>query len=161
MAGQGQGWLAKQLGVSQPRVSKLVSEGRIPRKASYNEADVKATRAHLKASRAGANATAGQSDDAEDAIASLSKNPEKVARIKLIVERTAKIKLERELLAGGYVKKEDVDRDNAAKVYSLRNKLGELPLRSALLLGKSETELEQALRNWVNEVCDYYAGGGN
>ena|SRR5687768_6043116 len=161
--GRGQSWLAEQAGVSQPRISKLVSDGRIPRKQEYTEADVVAAIAMLDEGRATANATASdlEASGDESAIQALSKNPERVARIKLIIERTAKLKLERELLAGGYIRKEESDKDKIARVFSVRAKLQEIPLRSSLIAHKSEAECERILADWMREVCDYYANGGN
>lgn len=161
--GRGQGWLAGQCKVSQPRISQLVSEGRIPRRASYSPEDVARAKAMLLDGRAGNNATAAdlEASGDETAIQALSKNPERVARIKLIIERTAKLKLERELLAGGYIKKEDADKEKVGRVYSVRAKLQEIPLRASLVAHKSEAECERILTDWMREVCDYYANGGN
>lgn len=157
--GHGQAWLAEGI-CSQPRIAELVAEGRIVKKKSYTSADRKALRAMLQEARALNNATAGDEDN-ETAIQSLSRNPERIAKIKLIVERTAKIKLERELLAGGYLKKEDVERDLQARVYSVRAKMQELPLRAALIANRSEAECEGIIESWVKEICEHYSSGGN
>lgn len=161
-----QTWLAERLGITQGRVSQLVKDGRIPRRATYTEADVKAAKQTLREARAGANRTVSQVEDEaesgnDSAIQALSKNPERVARIKLLIERTAKLKLERELLAGGYVKKEDADKEAVGRVFSVRAKLQEIPLRASLIAHKSEAECERILTDWMREVCDYYANGGN
>lgn len=160
---RGRTWLAKQVDVSVQRLGELVREGRAPKKEKYTAADAKSLKAHLLESRAANNATAGDLEESgdESAIEALSKNPERVARIKLIIERTAKLKLERELLAGGYVKKEDVEKDRLARVYSVRAKLQEIPLRASLIAMKTEAECERILGDWAREVCDYYANGGN
>lgn len=166
---RGQQWLAGQLGITQGRVSQLVKDKRLPRKSEYSVADVKSAKAMLRAARAAANATATSASDSADAelsasdaaIREISKNPERVARIKLLVERTAKIKLERELLAGGYIRKEDVEKDATARVYSVRAKMQEIPLRAALIAHKSEQEAERILTDWMREICDFYANGGN
>lgn len=156
-------WLAKRLGVSSARVSQLIGGGRIKDKKTYTEADVQKTKAHLTEARAANNATSGDLEESGDeaAIQALSRNPERIARIKLVIERTAKIKLERELLAGGYLKKEDVEKDRLARVYSIRAKLQEIPLRASLIAMKTEAECERILSDWAREVCDYYANGGN
>lgn len=160
---QGQSWLAKECGVSQPRIAQLIAAGRIPKKPEYDKADAAKAKAVILEGRAGNNATAGDLEDAgeEDAIKALSKNPERVARIKLLIERTAKLKLERELLAGGYLKREDVEKSNVSRVFSVRAKLQELPLRASLIAHKTEAECERILTDWSREVCDYYSGGGN
>ena len=160
---QGQSWLAQECGVSQPRIAQLVADGRIPRKVSYGEADVRRAKRALLEGRAANNATAAQDEDAGDetAIERLSKNPERVARIKLVIERTAKIKLERELLAGGYLKREDVERERVARIYAVRAKMQEMPLRSSLLVGKTDAEIHQSLTAWMKEICDHFAAGGS
>lgn len=153
---------AKRFGVSQPRVSQLEKDGRIPR-GDVTEADAKRIGRQLNDARAANNASAAGLEESgdEDAIQALSKNPERVARIKLIIERTAKLKLEREMLAGGFLKKEDVDKEATARVFSVRAKMQEIPLRASLIAHKSEAECERILNDWMREVCDYYANGGN
>src|SRR4051812_21590454 len=108
--------LGKRLGVNQPRIVELIrdEEWRWPTKAPWTEKQAAQMEAWLKDRRAANNfgasrleADAEENDD-ESAIRALSKNPERIARIKLIIERTAKIKLEREMLSGGYLKREDV-----------------------------------------------------
>lgn len=162
--------MAGRLGITEPTLSVAINRddwtfGRAP----WTAAQVQAIRVELADRRARHNATSGKVEDeadggdetAADAIAKLVRNPEKAARVKLIVERTAKIKLERELLAGGYVAKADVDKDMQSRVFSVRAKLGELPLRASLIAHKTETECERILIDWAKEVCDYYANGGN
>jgi hypothetical protein len=153
-----------RLGLSQPRISKLLADpdwsfGGPP----WTEQTAKQIEAFLKERRAANNATAAEmeAEDPDAAIRALSKNPEKIARVKLIVERTAKIKLERELLAGGYIKKEDAEKESIARVFSVRAKLQEIPLRASLIAHKSEAECERILSDWAREICDYYANGGN
>ena len=156
--------LAARLKVSGPRLSQLLAESDWSfGKAPWSESQAVKIDAHLKARRSMNNATAGAVEESADdaAIATLSKNPERVARIKLIVARTAKIILDRELLAGGYIRREDVEREAVARVYSVRAKLQELPLRASLLAHKSEAEIERQLTEIAREICDHYAGGGN
>jgi hypothetical protein len=157
-----QTWLATQLGLSQGRVSQLVRDGRIPRRAAYDDADVRTARRILADARAANNATSAQVEaDADDgnaaAIAAITKSPERVARIRLLIERTAKIKLERELLAGAYLKKETVENAGVAAVYVVRAKMQELPLRASLIADKPEAEAAQILQQWANEVVKFYA----
>jgi len=167
----GQTWLAKQLGISQPRVSQLVKGADWPFGVGpFDLKQIAGIKTYLDARRSVANATAGaldeepeQSDEKanDEAIKALTRNPERVARIKLVVERTAKLKLEREIVAGCYVRKEDVEKDSSAKVFSVRAKLQEIPLRASLIAHRPERECERILTDWVKEICDYYAGGGN
>lgn len=155
---KGQGWLAGQTGKTQGRIAQLVKEGRIPRKPEYTEADADLAKRVIAEGRATNNATMA---DEDDAIAAISRNPERKARILLLIERTAKIKLERELLAGGYIKKEDAEKERVTRIFSVRAKLQEIPLRASLIAHKSDAECEAILRDWMREVCDYYANGGN
>lgn len=162
-SGGAQTWLATQLGISQQRLSKLVnSDGWRFGRGPWTWKQLPAIRAHVNERRALNNATAGAFDEdgkeATDAtIEALSKNPERVAKIKLIIERTAKLKLERELLAGGYLKKEDVDANRVAQIHAVRAKMQEIPLRASLLAHKPEPAITAILTEWMKEVCDYFA----
>jgi hypothetical protein len=62
---------------------------------------------------------------------------------------------------GKLISREEVEADAVARVLSVKNKMLELPLRAALIAGKSEMECEAIIRSWVKEICDYYANGGN
>jgi hypothetical protein len=162
-----QAWLALQLGISQPRVSTLVSEPDWPfARSSWSVKDVAAIRSYLQDRRATNNASIAADEDAGDdaaiaQIAAINRSPERVARIKYLIEQTAKVKLQRELLAGVYVRREDVEKERVARVFSVRSKLGELPGRAAQIAGRDATECERILADWVREICDYYATGGN
>ncbi len=83
------------------------------------------------------------------------------AKLNLLIERAAKVRMERELLAGLYMKKEEVERGQVQRIYSVRAKMQEVPLRAHLLVGKTEMEIEAILTDWMRGICDYYANGGN
>jgi len=161
--------LATRLGVNQQRIAKLIrdQEWRWPKNAPWSEKQAAQMDAWLSDRRASNNFGASrleadaEEDDDESAIRALSKNPERIARIKLIIERTAKIKLEREMLSGGLMKREEVERQWLQRVYSVRAKMQEIPLRASLIAIKSEAECERILTDWMREVCEYYANGGN
>lgn len=156
----GQQWLADKLGVTQPRVVALVNDPDWPfGKGPWKQSDLPKIRGHMSARRAMANATSATAEDDEPSLGDYAKTPERKAKLELIIERTAKIRLERELLAGGYLKKEQVEADRAARVYAVRAKLQELPLRAALIANKSETECAAIVGDWMKEVCDYFADG--
>lgn len=156
--------LAKRLGVNQQRVSQLVndpdwSHGRGP----WTEVDAKRIEKELVERRSTNNRTAGDSDDddAESTVRSITKNPEKIARIRLLISRDAKIKAETAILTGDWVKREDVKTQNIAKALSLRGKTQEIPLRAALIAGKTEIECERVLIEWMKEICELYPTVGN
>ena len=111
--------------------------------------------------RANANATASAEPEPSDrdlAIRELTANPEKAARIKLLIARTSKIEMERSLLAGEYVKREDLKRDQVAKVLAVKTKLVEFPRRAALIANRSVVEVEAVLTEWMQEACAAFAG---
>jgi hypothetical protein len=160
---QSQSDLSGRLRISQQRLSKLLRDpewrwGRGP----WTEDQADEADAWLAGRREANNATAGMDSggvgDAQQ-LEELKRNPEKLARLRLIIERTAKVKLERELLAGNYLKREQVAREQVSKVYAVRAKLQELPLRAHLLVGKTEAECEAVLIGWMREVCEFFAGG--
>lgn len=152
-------WLARRLKITRGRMSQIANDpdwsfGR----SGWSNATLVRIDQHIAARRESNNATASDEQVSEAELSSLTSNPEKKARIHLLVERTAKLKLERELLAGGFIKREEVEREQIAKVYSVRAKLQELPLRASLICHKSEAECESILREWMKEICDFYAG---
>jgi hypothetical protein len=162
-----QGWLALQLGITQQRVSELAQDPDWKwGNSSFTEKNVAEIRPWIASRRELNNATAGAYDEDpaptgnEDALKALSRNPERVARIKLLIERTAKIKLDRELLSGGYIKKEEADKDKVRKVFSVRQKMQEIPMRASLIANQPEAECEKILSEWMREIADYFAGGG-
>jgi hypothetical protein len=117
---------------------------------------------HLDDVAAAANATAAQHEDREDAdsaIRALTRNPEKAARIKLIIARTSKLELERALLAGNYIAKADVEQAQITRIHAVRAKLQELPMRASLIAGKTDLECERILLDWAKEICDHFAAG--
>src|SRR5688572_3570270 len=129
---------AKRFGVTQQRVSELQREGRIP-SGPITEAKAGEVEQQLAEARSVNNATAATVEESADdpELREMEKKyPERAVRIKLIIERTAKIRLERQMLAGGYRKREDVEKEDVAKVYSVRAKLQEIPLRSSLIAHK-------------------------
>src|SRR5687768_14015718 len=101
-SGGGQAWLAKELRISQPRVSKLINLPDWPfGRGPWKPADLPGIRTHVSARRSVNNATAGAYDetpatDDPSGMKALARSPERVARVKLMIERTALVKLERE-----------------------------------------------------------------
>jgi hypothetical protein len=155
---RGKSWLSRQLGVTPQRVTALIGENRIPNRASYTDAEVKAAKLMLQEARSVANGTAGSV--ADDQIAAISRNPYKIAQIKLLVERQLLLAQRRMIEAGEFLRKSDVEREQVHKVLAVRTKLAEFPLRATLLVGRSESEIAATLESWVIEVCNHFAAGG-
>lgn len=172
---------AAAVGIKRPQLSRWESKGVLPKPAGgvYTDADVARIKAYAIEARLNANRTKGQAEeaaaassavtstapsspngvpeDSESGIRQLRLNPEKAARVRYLIEKTAAVKLDRELKAGGWLKREDVDAANVRKVYAVRSKLQELPMRADLLLGKTTVEIESALTEWMKEVCEFFA----
>src|SRR4051812_36102800 len=113
---KGQTALAARLGVSQPRVAKLVQDpdwrwGKGP----WAERAAQQIESWLGERRAGNNATAGDvaeaAEDGDDAaLQAILKNPERRARVRKIIAQTALLNLNLQLKAGGFVPKDDVQK---------------------------------------------------
>jgi hypothetical protein len=156
-------------GTDQPQLSKWERAGFLKKPAGhqYTQGDVEKIKLVAAERRACTNRTAAMSDAAaetegtlEHALGQLRLNPEKAARVRYLIEKTASVKQRRELEAGGWLRKEDVDSANVRKIYVVRAKMQELPIRAHLLVGKTEVEIERELTAWMKEVCDYFANGG-
>jgi hypothetical protein len=162
--------LAAALGVSRPAVSKRASSpGWRWGKGPFTAAQVREIRADQRDRRAMNPAGDGRGHDADDdadagktldqALAELRASPERSAKIKLIVARTGKIELEKALLAGQYVKLEEVESGRVARVRAVRAKLQEIAARSPLIANKSEIDAETLLTGWMREACECFADG--
>lgn len=79
------------------------------------------------------------------------------ARLELIIERTAKIKQEREMIAGDWLKKADVMRERLARIAATKAKAMEITRRGQQIAGKSEAEAGCMLVQWMRELCDSFA----
>jgi urease accessory protein UreE len=157
---------AAAVGIKRPQLSRWEGKGDLPKPAGgvYTDADVERIKAYRIEARLNASRTKGEAEEAagitEDSdagIRQLRLNPEKAARVRYLIEKTASVKLDRELKAGGYLKHEDVEAANVRKVYAVRAKLQELPMRADLLAGKTVVEIEGLLTAWMKEVCEHFA----
>ena len=160
-----QAQLAARLGCTQVRISQYTRNpdwyfGPAPWPENLFPSIERWRQAH----RADANATryADSSGDAnvdqETIIARLKQNPEKYARVRLTLERTASLKFQRELAEGKLVDREEVDRQRVRQITAVRSKLVELASRSALIAMKSDKECSTILLEWARESCNYFAG---
>lgn len=155
--------LADAVGLSPGRISQIVNGGGWPfGRGPWSRADVDAIRGHIASRRSENNATAVASATAEGVIddglrALHSLTPLNKAKLKLTLERAASVKFDRELKAGGFVQREEIERERVARVFAIRGRLSDLPLRAHLLVGKSEREIEVAIREWAREICNFFA----
>jgi transcriptional regulator with XRE-family HTH domain len=157
--------LASRLGCTPARVSQYLRRSDWPfGQGEWDEAEVPSIKRWREALRAGANATAssagpseGESDPAS-AIERLKQNPERYARVRLMLERTAALKFQREQAEGKFIDKDEVERGRVQRVLAVRSKLEELSSRSALIAMKPETECAKILDQWAKEICNHFAG---
>lgn len=79
-------------------------------------------------------------------------------RIKLmgVIERAAKVKVDRELLLGGYLKKEEVEMGRLARVQAVRAELANVRLLAMKMQGMGVIEMERALEDWARGVCEKF-----
>jgi hypothetical protein len=166
------GWLARELGISQPRLSVLLRLPEWPfgyapfppeivprilnwlnkRRAAHPAAQ---RRAEIAAEELGGD---GQAQAQAQAIAALKQNPEKFMRVKILAARHAQMERARLEWEGKVIERDEVERRDVRKIVAVKEKLSELPQRSALLVGKSEREIEAVIAGWIKEVCDAFAG---
>jgi hypothetical protein len=136
-------------------VTALIGENRIPNRSSYTQAEAVAAKVMLQEGRSVANATASSTDDG---IAAISKNPHKIAQIRLLIARE-KLITQRTLIENrGLLPKDDVERAWVAKVLTVRARMIEIPLRASLIAMKDESECEKILTEWMSEICNQFAG---
>jgi hypothetical protein len=89
--------------------------------------------------------------DEVDALEGLS--AERKTKLRLIIERTAKVRLERELLAGKYLKRDDVEADLIGRASEAKQTLQVITGLAPRLVGKSEAEVRALLADHVDLVC--------
>ena len=80
-------------------------------------------------------------------------SPLNQVRIRKIVEQTATIKFERELMAGGWLKKTDVDSGRLRRMDAVRRILQDLPARAAEFVGLDAVAMPAALEKWARSAC--------
>jgi hypothetical protein len=144
-----QDWLARQLKVKQQRVSQLIRrEGWRWGAGNWSDAqleEIQVWHAGLReenpatASEPGAiavtanpiaEATLGDVIDPHELLKLVSK-PEQRIKLAGVIERMAKVKVDRELLLGGYQKREEVNAGRIARVQAVRARAARLALAGA------------------------------
>lgn len=82
----------------------------------------------------------------DSALEALRRQPLTAAKLKLTVVRAAKLELERDILAGEFVRKSEVEQALARRVYAVRAAFEALPRQIASqLAGLREAEIEDVL----------------
>jgi hypothetical protein len=104
-------------------------------------------------------------DDGGDAIENIRAMPPiKRAQLSVLVERAAKLKLQRELLLGGFVKKEELDklkedqeRRGVQQIAAVRHELVNIRLLAIKLESKDIRAMEAILEGYAKGICEKFA----
>jgi hypothetical protein len=155
--------LGEALGVTSKTAHKYVNDPRwvkagLSKTGPWSDAQVEKARVwrrkYYPSSAADAALVAELPGHAADPLSEIRDlSPVKKAQLQLVVERAAKLKIERELLLGGYLKKEDVDRGRIERVASVRQELANIRLLALKMEGKGLQDREQILEDWARAVC--------
>lgn len=98
--------------------------------------------------------------DPDTAAAMKDLSPERQAKLALVIERTAKVKLERELLAGRYIPRERVESDLLGRATEARRTLEAITSLAPRLAGRDEQHIRGELEAAVEHVCRLLSEGG-
>lgn len=94
--------------------------------------------------------------EADRALGGLS--AERIAKIKLVIERTAKVRLERELLAGKYLARDAVQADLVSRANEAKQTLAAIVGLAPRLVGRDEADIKRLLNEHVELSCNILAG---
>lgn len=83
---------------------------------------------------------------------------ERRAKLQLVLERAAKLKLEREMMLGGYLKKDAVEAERLERIQAVKQELATIRLLAIRLEGRTVIEMERILEQWAEEVCNKFSG---
>jgi hypothetical protein len=87
-------------------------------------------------------------------------SPERRAKLELLIERAADIRLRRELKLGLYVKREDVDRGQVERVVAVGRKMRTINTLAVTLAPITDPRrCEEILEGWAQAVCNSFASG--
>lgn len=160
--------LGQALGVTQKTAHKYVNDPRwtkagLSKTGPWSDAQVekaKAWRRKFFPSSAADAALLAEPSGATDPLSEIRDlSPVKRAQLQLVVERAAKLKIEREMLLGGYLKKEDVERGRVERVAAVRQELSNIRLLALKMEGKGLQDREQILEEWARSVCRKFERG--
>lgn len=149
--------LAKKIGgVTEAAVRKWLAhaEWKFPRTPPF---DVAAIRAWRRATLS-ENPAEKPGSDPPPQEEKLTANSVAGSRVALNIQRAAKIKLEREILARKYTLNEDVDRQNIERITAIKSALFALArTASHELAGQSAAAIEQILNDRFTALCNDFA----
>jgi hypothetical protein len=150
--------LAELVGVSQPTLNGWLRDDRwpFPRQGPWSTTIVPEIKKWARSTLREPN-TAGSTRSAEEPdVRSLG--PERQAKLKLTLERAKMVQLERSILEGKYVSKEEVERGWAARVTAVKTDMLAVPRNiAASLVGLDAAAIEQALERALNQLCEDFA----
>jgi hypothetical protein len=161
----GQRQLAKALGVSAKTINKYIHSGDWPFDRSKWS---RALLPKIKAWRQQHYPPEGQRDDddgGDDPIENIRAMPPiKRAQLSVLVERAAKLKMQRELLLGSYVKKEELDklkedheRRSIQQIAAVRHELVNIRMVAIKLEGKDLRAMEAVLEEYAKSICEKFS----
>jgi hypothetical protein len=169
-----QKWLGSQLKITQQRVSKLLErEGWRWKKWGWTDAELEEIKAWHEELREQNPATSTNPEPASAAatfglvagdvvdpqeLLKLVTRPDQRIKLMGVIERAAKVKVDRELLLGGYLKKEDVEAGRLARVQAVRAELANVRLLAMKMQGMGVIEMERVLEDWARGVCAKFEG---
>lgn len=157
--------LARELGVSRPRVSQWLSHpkwkwGRGP----FERRQLKAMRAWVEQIRSESNRMSGETPvgkpqpelgDLIDPAVLLKLVPSAEKRIKMAatIERLRRQEFDRLREMGEYMKRAEVEAGWLARVQAVRGTLGAIRQIARKLVGCTEMEIETELERWAKDTC--------
>lgn len=155
--------LARAVGVVRPRMSEDVNDPAWPfGPGPWPASDVPRIQAwrteqHPASPQAKADFDSATSGDMDAAEFVRRMNPERKAKFQYIVEKVTNLRLEREMMLKGYLKKDDVEDGLVRRIHAVKSGLYSLRMRAAELVGKNETEIAAMLTEFADELCRLYS----
>lgn len=84
---------------------------------------------------------------------------ERRAKLQVLIERAAKLRLDRELMGGIYIRRSEVEASRVARVQVVRRELSNIRLLATKMQGMNLIKMEELLENWARGVCQKFASG--
>lgn len=152
--------LAKELGRSNPTVLSYVKRQDWPfaRKGPWKRSDLPKMRRWMAQTLAPDLANPDNVLE-PDPVADLRLSPERLAKVRLLITRQAKLELERAILAGDFLDKAEERRRDLEKIQVVKSALQGLSRRlPPLLVGRSVDEISEIIREEATWIMQAFAG---